>query len=80
MVLLRAAVALFCLAQGWLQVFPVDVRSLATEGEAPFFVLKPGYQTTFEGTSDGKAGKLVITVLNETLKVGGVDTRIVEER
>jgi hypothetical protein len=80
MVLQRAAVALFLVAQGWLQAFPVDVRGLATEGEAPFFVLKPGYQSTFEGKSDGKAGKLVITVLNETLNVGGIDTRVVEER
>lgn len=79
MIFLRAAVML-CLAQGWVQNFPADPRSLATEGENPYFILKPGYQTTFEGTSDGKAGKLVITVLNETLKVGGVDTRIVEER
>ena len=65
---------------GWLQTFPVDRRTLATEGESPYFILKPGYQTTFEGKADGKAGKLVITVLNETLNVGGVDTRIVEER
>ena len=79
MIFLRVAVML-CLAQGWVQHFPVDPRSLATEGENPYFILKPGYQTTFEGTSDGKAGKLVITVLNETLTVGGVATRIVEER
>jgi hypothetical protein len=76
---LRAAVML-CLQQGWVQNFPVDPRSLATEGEGTYFILKPGYQTTFEGKADGKAGKLVITVLNETLKVGGVDTRVVEER
>ena len=79
MLLLRAAI-LLCLAQAWTQSFPVDLRTLATEGESPYFILKPGYQATFEGRSDGKAGKLVITVLNETLNVGGVDTRVVEER
>jgi hypothetical protein len=66
--------------QPWLQSFPVNVKELATQGESPYFVLKPGYQATFEGKEAGQAGKLVITVLNETLNVGGVDTRIVEER
>ena len=76
MTLLRAMVVLACVAQGWLQSFPVKPSELATQGENPYFILKPGYETTFEDKSD----KLVITVLNETLNVGGVETRIVEER
>ena len=72
----QTVVALFFAAQGWLQTFPVDTRSLTTTGESSYFILKPGYTTTFQG----KGGKLVITVLDETLNVGGVDTRIVEER
>jgi hypothetical protein len=76
MLLLRAMLVLTCLAQGWLQSFPVKTSELATQGENPYFILKPGYEATFEG----KGSKLVITVLNETLTVGGVDTRIVEER
>ena len=35
--------------QPWLQSFPVDVKELATQGESAYFVLKPGYQATFEG-------------------------------
>jgi hypothetical protein len=66
--------------QPWLQSFAVEVKDLATEGENPYFILKPGYQATFEGKASGKAAKLVITVLNETKNVAGVDTRIVEER
>jgi hypothetical protein len=73
-------ICLWVLAQGWLQSFPVDPRTLATEGESSYFILKPGYQATFEGKEGAKSGKLVITVLNETKAVGGVDTRIVEER
>jgi hypothetical protein len=69
-------VVLLVLAQAWQTAFPVEPRTLATEGEAPYFILKPGYQSTF--TSGG--GKLVITVLNETLDVDGVMTRVVEER
>jgi hypothetical protein len=76
MTLLRTVIALLCIAQGWLQTFPVETSELATQGENPYFILKPGYETTF----GGKGSKLVITVLNETLTVGGVDTRIVEER
>jgi hypothetical protein len=66
--------------QPFLQSFAVDVKELVTQGESPFYILKPGYQSTYEGKDGAKSGKLVITVLNETKAVGGVDTRIVEER
>jgi len=69
-------VVLLALAQAWQTAFPIDLKTLTTEGEAPYFILKPGYQSTFTGGG----GKLVITVLNETLEVGGVMTRVVEER
>ena len=64
------------LAQGWVTTFPVQPSSLATEGESAYFILKPGHQATFEGGG----GKLVVTVLHETMTVGGVPTRVVEER
>jgi hypothetical protein len=67
-------------SQPWLQSFTVDVKELATQGESPYFVLKPGYQATFEGKESGKTGKLVITVLNETRNIAGIETRVVEER
>ncbi len=47
-----------------------------TTGRNQFFILEPGYQLTLENKS---GGKLVITVLNETRKIGGVEARIVEE-
>ena len=79
---MRAATAVLVtlLAQGWLGTFPVDPATLATEGENPYFVLRPGYQETLEGLEDGKAGRLRITVLDETARIGGVLTRVVEER
>ena len=64
------------LAQAWQAAFPVDVRTLATAGKSAYFVLEPGFQATFEGGG----GKLVITVLDQTEKVAGTDTRVVEER
>jgi len=71
-----AAALLIWLAQGWLQSFGVNEKALATEGTNPYFVLRPGFRSTFQG----RDGRLVITVLDETLKVGGVNTRVVEER
>lgn len=47
-----------------------------TSGRNQFFILEPGYQSTFENK---KGVKLVITVMNETRKIGNVETRIVEE-
>jgi len=64
------------IAKAWQTSFPVDPKALATTGEATYFVLTPGFQATFAS----RGGKLVITVLDETQDVGGVTTRVVEER
>jgi hypothetical protein len=70
-----------CLAgQAWLQQFPVQTRDLSAEGTNPYFPLQAGYQTTFQGVRTGQSVELVITVLHETLTIGGVETRIVDER
>lgn len=45
-----------------------------------YFILEPGYTLVLEGKEDGKMTVLTITVLDETLKVDGVETRVVEER
>ncbi len=49
---------------------------LASSGRNPYFVLEPGFRLTLKSDT----GLLIITVLNETKKVDGVETRIVEER
>jgi len=60
----------------WTNDFSSEKDALVATGRNAFFVLEPGYQLVLE-----KAGeRLVITVLNETKKVDGVETRIVEER
>lgn len=56
--------------------FAADKDALVATGENPYFILKPGFQLVLE---DGDE-RLVVTVLNETKKVDGVETRIVEER
>jgi hypothetical protein len=64
----------------WRDSFAVDTRQLATVGESRYFILRPGYRLTLEGQEHGKPVRLVITVLDETRKVGDVETRVVEER
>jgi hypothetical protein len=56
--------------------FDVEKADLVSTGRNPYFILEPGYTLTLEGGSV----RLVITVLNETKVVDGVETRIVEER
>jgi hypothetical protein len=56
--------------------FSSDADSLVATGRNPWFVLEPGY--TLE-LSDGDE-ELIITVLDETRVINGVETRVVEER
>ena len=60
--------------------FDVDKRELSSTGRNRFFVLEPGYVLRLEGKDKGKPTVLVITVLNETRLVDGVETRVVEEK
>jgi uncharacterized membrane protein YkoI len=54
-------------------------KTFSSTGRNKFFILEPGYEQIFEGEEDGKATRLVITVLNETKTVDGVETRVIEE-
>jgi len=56
--------------------FRTEECSWSDTGENPFFILQPDYQLVLEGDN----GLLVITVLDQTKNVGGVTTRVVEER
>jgi hypothetical protein len=64
----------------WLDSFQPNPANLATAGENPYLILKPGYQLVLEGREGLKRIRLTVTVLDETKSVGGIDTRVVEER
>ena len=64
----------------WLDSFGVVEKNLLSTGRNDYFILEPGYQLTFEGKEYSAPVQLTITVLNETKRVDGVDTRVVEER
>ncbi len=60
----------------WTDSFPIEGCTFASVGENRFFSLQPGHQLVLQS----KREKVIITVLDETKVVGGVETRIVEER
>ncbi|MBU0743032.1 hypothetical protein KKG45_10275 [bacterium] len=72
----KTATAQETVAAQWQQEFGLSERTLAPTGRNPYFVLEAGYQLVYAGEDE----KLVITVLDETMDVAGVKTRVVEER
>ena len=60
--------------------FDLENRDFASTGRNKYFILEPGYQLVLEGKEGEHGVKLEITVLNETKKIAGIETRIVEER
>jgi hypothetical protein len=60
----------------WVDTFSVDKQDFLSVGSNAYFRLEPGYTLVL---AKGKA-RLVITVLEETRLVDGVETRVVEER
>jgi hypothetical protein len=56
--------------------FRLEDCNFKTVGKNPYFILKPGYQLVLESDEE----RAVITVLNETKTVDGVETRVLEER
>ncbi|MCO6439464.1 MAG: hypothetical protein J5J06_20435 [Phycisphaerae bacterium] len=60
--------------------FHVESREFVSTGRNPFFVLESGYQLVFNGQEGRHTVVLTITVLDETHKIGDVETRVVEER
>lgn len=60
----------------WTSQFDLSECDFATSGANRFFILRPGYRLVLASDEE----KVEITVLNETEKIGDVETRVVEER
>ena len=60
--------------------FELENRKLASVGRNRYFILEPGYQLVLEGKEGEHTVTLAVTVLNETKRIGNIETRIVEER
>ena len=61
---------------GWRRDFAVDKARLGPTGSNPYFPLTPGLKIHL---SDGSE-TVIVSVLDETKQVDGVETRVVEER
>ncbi len=59
--------------------FMLEKCDFASRGRNPFFVLEPGFKLVLEGLEDTEFVHLVITVLDETKTINGVETRVVKE-
>ena len=57
-----------------------DSCSFMTTGRNTYFILEPFYQQILQGIEGHDTTTLVITVLNESRKIGSVETRIIEEK
>lgn len=67
-------------APAFTETFLEKDADLVSRGTNPFFVLEPGRRLVYEGIEDGEKVRLEVLVLEETKKVGDVETRVVEER
>jgi hypothetical protein len=64
----------------WTDSFPLNKCTFTSIGNNQYFILRPGYQTVYEGVDDGIDVWQTITVLNETRSIHGIDARIIEEK
>ncbi len=66
--------------RAWKDSFELEKRTLLSVGKNTYFILEPGYQLVLAKHGGGSTEQVVITVLDETEDVDGVETRVVEER
>lgn len=60
--------------------FNLENCTFDSRGSNTYFILEPGHQSVLVAQENGEKIELVITVLNETKVVDGIETRVVEER
>jgi uncharacterized membrane protein YkoI len=60
--------------------FPEEAGDFASTGRNKYFILEPGYFLILEDKKNGKDVRITINVLNETKKIDGVETRVVEDK
>lgn len=67
-------------AEGWADSFPLDRYSLVATGKNPYWQLTPGRYVVLGGLQPAGGEFVLISVLDETEMVDGVETRVIEER
>ncbi|MDD2889515.1 MAG: hypothetical protein PHE49_02605 [bacterium] len=64
----------------WTESFNLEKLAFFSVGRNEYFILEPGYQLVLKGNEGKNVVEVISTVLNETRKIGNIETRIVEER
>ena len=67
-------------SKAWTDHFDMSACQWSSSGKSEYFILEPGYKQVLEGKEKDAQVRLEITVLNDTKKIGDVETRIIEER
>ena len=64
----------------WTSTFQVAQSDFQSRGKNPYFILEPGYFLLLKGREGNTLVQLEITVLDQTMTIDGIPTRIVEEK
>jgi hypothetical protein len=59
--------------------FFIERCTFSTSGSNPYYILEPGMELVLAGEEDKAYVEVIITVLEETMEVDGVETRVVRE-
>lgn len=65
---------------GWQDSFPIESYTMTATGENRYWSLKPGRYVVLGSLESDGSELVVISVLDETEMVDGVETRVIEER
>lgn len=65
---------------GYSHSFPIDGQTMVSKGKNPYWILKPGRFVVLGNLEPGGGEFVVISVLDETEMVDGIETRVIEER
>jgi len=63
-------------SEKWTDSFDIGSCTFSSIGRNRYWILEPGYRLVIENRDE----KVAITVLDETEDIGGIETRVVEER
>ncbi len=66
--------------QGWQDSFPIESYTMTATGDNRYWSLKPGRYVVLGNLEPDGSELVVISVLDETEMVDGVETRVIEER
>lgn len=65
---------------GWMSEFPIDTYTMVATGANRYWSLKPGRYVVLGELEPGGDEFVVISVLDETEVVDGIETRVIEEK